>query len=120
MLTGSLARRRRRRLSYDHFCFSARGLLGVVHFPADACQQRGSWFVVWVLGHQFAAEGFGEEGLHELVDVRLRLGEAGLELVRKVNNCSTRPTISRCLASGGNATGRSLRSAMLIPVVQPP
>ena len=35
----------------------------------DALQQRGRRFIVWILRHQFAAEGFGQERWRQLVDL---------------------------------------------------
>ena len=57
----------------------------------DSCQQHAGGFVVAVLllgegvfgGDEFASEGFGQERLREAVDVRLRLPQPGLDLVRE-------------------------------------
>ncbi len=44
----------------------------VLFFARDSFQQNRSGLVVGVLGDEFAAEGFGEDGLRELVNVRFR------------------------------------------------
>src|SRR5437870_4211599 len=48
---------------------------------SDAFQQNGSGFVVWVLRDEFAAEGFGEDRLRELLDVRFGFRVARYELI---------------------------------------
>ncbi|OIP92459.1 MAG: hypothetical protein AUK24_01500 [Syntrophaceae bacterium CG2_30_49_12] len=47
----------------------------------DALQQGGGGFVVWVLGDEFAAEGIGEDGLGEFVNVCFCLLVTRLDLV---------------------------------------
>lgn len=57
----------------------------------ETCQQRAGGFVVSPVaggegvfgGDEFASEGFGQERLREAVDVRLRLPQPGLDLVRE-------------------------------------
>lgn len=55
------------------------------------CQQRAGGFVISPVtggegvfgGDEFASEGFGQERLREAIDVRLRLPQPGLDLVRE-------------------------------------
>ncbi len=58
---------------------------------SQSLQERGSGFVIPALsrsegvfgGDEFASEGFGQERLREAVDVRLRLPQPDLDLVRE-------------------------------------
>ena len=57
-------------------------------FPfTKAFQQDRRGFVVGVLGDEFAAEGFGEDGLRELVNVRFRLAVTRFERVGGFEEC---------------------------------
>src|SRR5215831_14226715 len=63
----------------------ARLLFGwlVISLFANPLQQNRCRFVAWVLRHEFAAEGFGEERGRELVNLRLRRVKPRLDLVRQ-------------------------------------
>lgn len=45
-----------------------------------AIQQHANWFVVRVLRHQFATEGFGKDALSQMVDACLGGFDAGFDL----------------------------------------
>ena len=47
----------------------------------EVLQQSRSWFIIGVLGDEFAREGAGEEGGRELVHLPARLGQPLLKLV---------------------------------------
>ncbi|KXJ32877.1 hypothetical protein AX284_10505 [Pseudomonas sp. HUK17] len=47
----------------------------------DAFQQHAGRFVIRVLGHQFAAEGFGEDALGQTINAHLGGFDTGFELV---------------------------------------
>ncbi|WP_172491630.1 hypothetical protein [Aquipseudomonas alcaligenes] len=49
----------------------------------DAFEQQAGWFVVRVLGHQFATKGLGQDALGQAVDARLGRGDLGFQLVGK-------------------------------------
>ena len=50
-------------------------------FFTNAFQQRRRWLVVGILGHQLAAEGFGEERRRQPVHLRLGLRVPSLDPV---------------------------------------
>ncbi len=47
----------------------------------DACEQHAGRFVVGVLRHQFATEGFGQDALGQVVDTAFGRDDLGFELV---------------------------------------
>src|SRR5438094_339556 len=61
--------------------FLARSFVNAVSLRSDALQQNGSRFVVWILRNEFAAEGFGKDGLRKFLDVRRGLRVARFKLV---------------------------------------
>ena len=57
----------------------------------NSFQQNRRAFVVGVLRHEFAAEGFGENGLRELVNVRFRFAVTRFERVSGFEECFDAP-----------------------------
>ena len=60
-------------------CFTIHGF----SFSPELIQEHRCWRITGVLWNQFATKSFGQNRLRETVDVRLRLLQSGLDLVRE-------------------------------------
>lgn len=54
-------------------------------FLLDMFQKNRRGFVVWILRDEFAAKGFGEDGLCELVNVLIRCAVKTFKAIRVWN-----------------------------------